>query len=252
MMRALASAALLALPLPVAAMGSIGLGRGLGLGHQEPQWTPRRLNAPLWFRADLGITLNGATVSAWANQGTDAAGSLAQGVAANQPTYTAVSALGSRPALSFDATNDILTGASASLAQPNFMALAFQSPASSVGVNRGLVDGAVAREFVFIGDATHKVYCGATATIAAVVDGTNHATQLRINGAASASRIDGAAWTVGQNVGGAALQSMCIGGNGCAGNWNGLVGEVIVLDTMPSALIEDRIHAYMRVRYGLW
>ena len=30
------------------------------------------------------------------------------------------------------------------------------------------------------------------------------------------------------------------------------MGEVIVLDTMPSALIEDRIHAYMRVRYGLW
>ena len=224
------------------------IGRGLG-SHRE-QWTPRRLKAPLWFRADLGITLNSATVSAWANQGTDTAGGLAQGTADKQPTYVAVSSLGSRPALSFDAADDILTGASANLVQPNFIAVAFQSPANSVGINRSLLSGTTP-EYVFVGDAVLKVWSGTAATIAAIANGTNGAVQIRVNGAASASRLSGAAWTTGQNVGGNALAAMYIGGPLVAG-WNGLVGEVIVLGTMPSAAVEDRIHAYMRVRYGLW
>jgi len=247
MMRALASAALLALPLPAGAMGSIGLGRGLGLGHQEPQWTPRRLNAPLWFRADLGITLNGATVSAWANQGTDAAGSLAQGVAANQPTYTAVSSLGSRPALSFDTVNDVLTGSSANLAQPNFIALAVRTAADVTTGNRGVVDGAIARHYVFAQDGSWKVFAGTVAVVGAAANSANYALQCRVNGAASNARLNGSAWSGVLAVGPTALQSFQV-----SLVWGGPVGEIIVLDTMPSALIEDRIHAYMRVRYGLW
>jgi len=250
MLRALFLLLTLLSTLPADATGRRIRGIGRGIGHQEPQWTPRRLNAPLWFRADLGITLNGATVSAWTNQGTDAAGSLTQATADKQPTYVAVSTLGGRVALSFDAADDILTGASVNLAQPNFIAASFQSPVNSAGINRSLLSGTVP-EYVFVGDAVLKVYCGATATIAAIANGTNGAVQIRVNGAASASRLSGAAWITGQNVGASALQALYIGGPLVAG-WNGLVGEVIVLGTMPSAAVEDRIHAYMRVRYGLW
>lgn len=248
--RALILAALLALPLSADAMGGLRLGRGLGISQQEPQWTPRRLAPALWFRADLGITLNGATVSAWANQGSDAAGGLAQSTADNQPTWTA-SAINGRPALTFDATNDLLTSASANLAQPNFVALAFQ-PGNTVGVNRSIIDGAVARTLVFVGDSVAGIYAGTSAVIGAAANGSNYATQLRVAGAASASRLNAAAWTIGQNFGALALSSMCAGGNGCVGNWGGLTAEIIVLDTLPSTRNEDLLHAYMRVRYALW
>lgn len=55
----------------------------------------------LWLRADKGITLNGSTVAAWANQGT-LGGSVTQGTAASQPTYSAAGGPNGRPALTFD------------------------------------------------------------------------------------------------------------------------------------------------------
>lgn len=65
-------------------------------------WTPRRTQGcVLWLRADLGVTLNGSTVSAWANQGT-LGGSFTQGTAASQPTFSAAGGPNSRAALAFD------------------------------------------------------------------------------------------------------------------------------------------------------
>ncbi len=62
------------------------------------------------FRSDMGVTLNGATVSDWASQGgTLGANSLAQGTADNQPTFSAADAnFNGCPSLTFD-TNDVLT-----------------------------------------------------------------------------------------------------------------------------------------------
>lgn len=61
----------------------------------------------LWLRADKGITLNGSTVAAWANQGT-LGGSFTQGIAASQPTFSAAGGPNSRAALTFDG-GDYLT-----------------------------------------------------------------------------------------------------------------------------------------------
>ena len=81
-------------------------------------------NLKAWFRADLGITLNGSTVSAWNDQsGTgDSNKNLTQGTAANQPTYVSSdSSYNNMPTVSFDGTNDYLfTGTwSSALAQPS-------------------------------------------------------------------------------------------------------------------------------------
>lgn len=76
----------------------------------------------LWLRADLGVTLNGSTVSAWANQGT-AGGSVSQGTAASQPTWSATGGPNSRAALAFDGgdwlTSDLAASAWAFLHSAN-------------------------------------------------------------------------------------------------------------------------------------
>lgn len=60
----------------------------------------------LWLKADAGVTLNGSTVSAWADQsgnGNDAV----QATAANQPLYVA-NQLNGEPVIRFDGSNDYL------------------------------------------------------------------------------------------------------------------------------------------------
>lgn len=62
-------------------------------------------NLKLWLKADAGITLNGATVSVWADQSGNG-NNCSQGVAINQPTYVAVdSGSNNLPSLSFDGNN---------------------------------------------------------------------------------------------------------------------------------------------------
>lgn len=65
----------------------------------------------LWLRANRGVTLNGATVSAWADQSGNG-NNATQGTAANQPTYGSATFAGF-PALDFDGVSDFLSVASA-------------------------------------------------------------------------------------------------------------------------------------------
>jgi len=61
----------------------------------------------LWLEADAGVTLNGSTVSQWADQsgsGTNAS----QGTSASQPILVA-NALNGKPAVRFDGSNDYMT-----------------------------------------------------------------------------------------------------------------------------------------------
>lgn len=64
-----------------------------------------------WVRADLGVTLNGATVSAWADQSGNAR-DWTQGAAASQPTFVASDArFSGKPSIEFDGTDDSFANA---------------------------------------------------------------------------------------------------------------------------------------------
>lgn len=69
-------------------------------------------NLKAWYKADAGVTLNGSTVSAWADQSGNGY-NLSQATAANQPTFVSNSQNG-LPAIQFDGTNDILSIATGS------------------------------------------------------------------------------------------------------------------------------------------
>lgn len=83
----------------------LGLGLGLPPG-QRASWQPSQFpGARALFDSTRGITLNGSTVSAWANQLSGGAADMTQGAAANQPGNT-----GTPAQIVFDGTNDFLAG----------------------------------------------------------------------------------------------------------------------------------------------
>ncbi|CAB4200314.1 hypothetical protein UFOVP1355_39 [uncultured Caudovirales phage] len=91
---------------------------GLGVGlisyaslasKRSGAWTPAQLTTALWLDAnDTGtITLNGSTVSQWADKSGNTRNAV-QATAGNQPLYN-TTALNSKPSLVFDSVNDFLT-----------------------------------------------------------------------------------------------------------------------------------------------
>lgn len=71
-----------------------------------------------WWRSDLGITLNGSTVSAWADQSGNGH-HLTQGTAANQPTYNVSGGPGGKPSLLFDGSTERLVNTTIDRPAPN-------------------------------------------------------------------------------------------------------------------------------------
>jgi hypothetical protein len=97
----------------------IGIHSGVpGSGGRRRRFLPTQLaGLSAWFRADKGVTLNGATVSAWADQSGNGR-HFTQGTSGNQPTFAAA-ALGGQPALTFDGTSDSLSTAATLFSTPS-------------------------------------------------------------------------------------------------------------------------------------
>lgn len=91
-------------------VGSSTNANGVLRDNPRLSYDPRNIDADLlvWVRADLGTTMNGATVSAWADYSGGGNG-FAQGTASAQPALN-TSGAGGRPELSFDGSNDTLAG----------------------------------------------------------------------------------------------------------------------------------------------
>lgn len=112
----------------------------------------------LWLRADKGITLNGSTVAAWANQGT-LGGSFTQGTASAQPTFGASSGPNSRAVLTFDGGDYLASDLAASnwsfLHSQNFtLYVVFRSTTNSTSAFGSLLatyDGTVTNHGLIVG-----------------------------------------------------------------------------------------------------
>jgi len=244
--------------------------------HPAPGFDPRGLSIDclLWCRADAGVEENGSGVSGWEDMSGNS-NDLAQATASAQPALE-VGGLGGRPELTFDGSNDVLTGPSlygmlsaddewtialivrdwtwgtainatwgtayarGALSAPSgggsYLDLAAGD--SSDGLCSGYYDGTTPAEVGFPPAAGSQ---GAASVWVTVCDGAN--LTCRINGSAGATDTDG---------GGLHSNATTLGvgrGSSSGGFWDGAISEVLIFDGVLSAEELGILEDYMLDRY---
>lgn len=240
----------------------IGMGLGLGMGGRAP-WVPTALGSSLalWLRADLGVTLNGATVSAWADQSGNGRHAT-QGTAGKQPTYVAsTTGLNNQPSLLFSRALQTFmdTGALATIAQPLTVLVVARSGTLTTGFNHLYdITGAGGGQRILAGsNGSKQPYAYAGASIASPTvwsDGVSKALLVQLNGASSAIYDGSIATPVASgNAGALGCGGLMIGnGNGAAATlgWDGGFSE-IALVSGASETIRTNLMRYAGSRYGI-
>lgn len=237
------------------------LGIGTGPGHAAVYggiWTPRALGSSLelWLRADMGVTLNGSTVSAWADQSGNGRNAT-QGTAANQPTYvTGDPLLGNQASLDFDGTNDTIATAAfgSAVAQPcTWMVVAASD--NIAAAQRHAVDGVGANRHVLYQSATGACEAFISATITSGATAWLNRSRIMImeaNGASAAMYVDGHTTPKGTgNTGAVTVTGVRISSfNGSAQFWSGTIAEVVLVSGCSTS-IRQNLATYAARRYGI-
>lgn len=254
----------------------------LGLGVGGSSVTPQTIFGSdlfQWVRGDLGVTLNGSTVSAWADQSGNGR-HWTQGTAANQPTFVASDArFAGKPSVEFDGSNDSLQNALAA-ADWKFLhdgtgctvAVVFHCPAttsSRIILDSCNASGSNVGFALFMNNTTDtingQVAAGGgvnalvTGSIAAA-DGASHIAcftyaesvapnewEFRIDKAASAAGNSTAAPSAGNPLGSLIF--------GCTQSGTlflrAAVAEMVIVKARASTATLQQLEAYFAGRYGL-
>ena len=214
----------------------------------------------LALRADLGITPNGSTVSAWADQSGNG-NSVAQATPGKQPTYNASGGPNGTPYLNFvNANAQVLAGATNPVASTTnvtiYIVLQLSSPTTNAtaynignSIGASYLHSANARDFVAIGLVDQQ-------------DTTNVATSsfekwtLTYGAGPSATlRVNGVAHTLSPNntspAAAAAAQYVGAGSNGTTSYLQGNIAEIIVFNGVHAAAQIAQNESYLFARYGL-
>lgn len=215
----------------------------------------------LWLKADAGVTLNGATVSAWADQSGNGR-NVSQGTAGSQPTYNATG-LSSLPTLDFDG-GDYLDNTTTDLGTADSARTIFiVGEADSVGGPIVVYRRSVAYLSVMIfefGGVHYISSDGLTAPSNTSVNshaertdpfysvhrytGTGNAPSFRINGAEKT-------YSTGVQTTEGGATGFEIGHNSNAQFWSGLISEILVYDSALSAGDIEDVEGYLADKYSL-
>ncbi len=134
---------------------------GVGPTNGGSQWTPASLsNLGLWLRGDMGITLNGTDVSAWADQSGNGR-DYTQAVALAQPAYLATGGPNSTPCLDFDGLAKFMASAGWTESGAGTLVVVHKLDTSPVGGAMGcftISDGTNHNDFQFIQFAGYTEY----------------------------------------------------------------------------------------------
>jgi hypothetical protein len=239
---------------------------------------PRNMQTPLavWVRADLSTTMNGSTVSGWADMSGNGR-DFAQATASSQPSLTS-GGLGGRAELTFDGSSDVLDGSSlygmlsaddewtvalivrgwtwgaainatwgtayarGAMGAPSGGGGYFGLVAgdSSNGLCSGYYDGTTPAEVGFPPSAGAQ---GADSVWVTVCDGAN--LTCRINGSAGATDTDG---------GGLHSNATTLGlGQGSSSGtfWDGAISEAMIFDGALSSDDISSLESYLSNRYNI-
>lgn len=214
----------------------------------------------LWLRADLGISLNGSNVSAWADQ-SGTGNNVTQGTGANQPAYV-TNAIGGRPAIQTSGSQN-LANALNIVSQPD--TVFFVGFAQSItGSTQAAFDGnsavATSRQvFQVAATTTARDYAGtAVDTDVSAIVGASLANVTLVhtsvfNGASSFFRLNGVLYkSANPNTGNLdAGIVLGMGGPGGGGTWGGYLAEYIVYSGARSAAEIQAVERYLGARYGV-
>ena len=207
----------------------------------DPGWTP---------------PADGAAVSSWRNSGTSAANAT-QATGTAQPTFrSAYANLNGKPAVDFDGTADWLITASPLIAQPNHIVVVGWLDPSHAPTPFTCDSGAGTRHMLRLHESPNNalMYAGAAPTITGAGVTGSHAVLALFNGAASAFRKNGTAYTVPSTVGAEGLQSLCIGSQGAgtpAAYYKGGIAFFAVSDTTLTAQQITDLETWAKNFYGV-
>jgi hypothetical protein len=238
----------------------------IGCGHiaipllGNPPWAPTNIaGAVLWLRADLGITLNGADVSAWADQSASNVDAL-QGTAADQPLYRATGWSNGLPTVDFDRANTEWMQIDSLAAFGSHTCFAVIDQRSETTTLQGLlVDNGGGEGIYAVGDIARMSYVdvGAwdNASAAAIAgqqqlmwsaDQSGNVEAFRRNRASLGTGI----YTAADNVWGPTL---FLGkySSGLQHHLDAEVAEIILYNRVLTAAEITQVEAYLGGRYGL-
>lgn len=208
-------------------------------------------NLKLWVKSDVGITLNGSNVSAWADQSGNG-NNLTQAVAVSQPAYVAnqINGYGS---VQFDGINDSLKSNSFTLNQPETIFIIYKNPSFLSGGY--IFDGFGADTggyFQYASSPNLYMYAGGSFYPITGLIGSYFLATVIFNGASSKHQKNNVAEETGnastRNMGGLLLGAYA-GGAGYNGNPH--IAEVIVMSGVATTDERNNIKTYVTNRYGI-
>lgn len=170
--------------------------------------------------------------------------------ATNGPTYK-VAIQNGRSVARFDGSNDILTSAAITVAQPMTILIA-GALASTAGATRRFTDANTGR--CIIGSSNvgpvWNLFAGSSQNTATTSDTSWHAHDVVINGAASNWRLDGT--SIGtMNAGANSLSTTIFLGRDNAAQFDALdYGELLIYDSALSAGNRAALDTYLKSRWG--
>lgn len=209
----------------------------------------------LWLRADMGITLNGGNVSAWADQSGkgDANRNHLQGTAANQPLWNASdSGYGNQSTITFDNTNDGLQSGNWSVAPPTVGTLFIVGNSDGAATNRNFFGDKGALQYCLYQDAASGMnYFQSAGLVLGGDSASKHVFCVDMNGATTKIYRDQLTANVTGNAGAVAIPATTVGAlTATTFPLNGKIAEVIVVSTIATLAQRTAAEAYLGARYA--
>lgn len=212
-----------------------------------------------WWRSDLGITLSGTKVSAWADQSGNGR-TISQGTGLNQPAYASNGGSADRATLTFDGSASFMESATFAVATPHhvFLLAKWITVAASDGNVIFSGDSTIASNSDRVSVRTVSTALaiwgtggGAIQTTTATTLAWHYWSLVWTGGANSTIAQDTANLATG-NPGATAINGITLGGfHGGATLANAAISEVTIYSAPLSVFTELRLSNYYKARYAL-